>query len=121
MNHLRRTKSHIWNFSIFRLRHRTDSYHPRTPRTLSNDHKSVSSDVWVDAIEDQRDGFYRYSELHEESLEGPLADIMRQNDNLDENSEFYLVVLITPSLTPCLLRETTKMTDNPMRLSRLHR
>lgn len=95
MNHLRRTKSHIWNFSFFKLRHRSDSNHPKTPRTPSDDLKSVSSDVWVDAIEDQRDGFYRYSEIHEESLEGPLADIMKQNDNLDENSEIFLVRFIT--------------------------
>ncbi|KAJ5644572.1 hypothetical protein N7507_010583 [Penicillium longicatenatum] len=99
MNHLRKTKSHIWSFSFLKPRHKSDSDHPKTPQASRSDHKSVSPDVWVDATEDQRDGFYRYSELHEESLEGPLAE-MKQNDMLDENSEYFLDSSFKPHSRP---------------------
>ncbi|KAJ5648588.1 hypothetical protein N7490_004960 [Penicillium lividum] len=84
MNDLYKKKSHIWNFSFPKLRHRRDSDQSRAPTTPRADQKSVGSEVWVDTVEDHRDGFYRYSELY---LQGGSSFDMKQNEAQDENAE----------------------------------
>lgn len=104
MHHLRTSHSQ-WNFSLRKPRSKrkhlqktNPPYDQNCPETRGSIASSEYPDIWSDAIEDQKDGFYRYSEsLIEEEKRQASLKLTQQQESPDQStvsSSFGIPVIV---------------------------
>lgn len=93
-------KSHLWNLAFPKLHFTRDSRRP-TVQDSSDEFHSLGSETLVDSIDDQKDGFYRYSESILEE-EAQFLAAQRARPLSEDSIESFVVSIIScsPDLIP---------------------
>ena len=90
-------KVHFWGLSFLKPHRKRGTRHERPQR---DELLPESPDIWVDAIEDHKDGFYRYSETFREQ-EARLHKMKPAKFREDEHSDSFVVSLVTRLKRAC--------------------